>query len=264
MAKSSQRAKISSQEVVNPVKRSTVVTEIIAKERTLVYRVVQERGIIKHFSHPHALQEYEFQEQYRMVCDACTLGLSGAAYGCAKCDFYLHKSCFEAPRELVHGAHSKHTLKLHSKTPYSSPGRVICNSCGKEIKSFTYHCIFCIYDLHIDCAHLPMVMKRDDHKHTLTLYHSFPRFKYSSEEQCHVCRNSIDKRRWVYGCHQCKYWCHSDCVFGEAISSSEEEDSSEDELEDDEDDKREANIRTTTRLKCEMSSKLSLYECSPV
>ncbi|GAB4846392.1 hypothetical protein Ancab_025397 [Ancistrocladus abbreviatus] len=252
MAKISQLAKMSSREVVNPVKRSTMMAEVIARERILVYRMVQEEtDIIKHFSHPHALREYKFQERHRIVCDACELDLLGEAYGCAKCDFHLHKSCFEAPRELEHGGHPKHTLKLLSRTPYPA-GRVICNGCGEENRGFDYHCACCNYDLHIDCAHLPKVMKRDDHRHTLALYYSFPYFQYSGEEYCDVCRNSIDKRRWVYGCRQCKYWCHSDCIFREAISLSEDD---EDE---DEDDKREVNIRTTAWLVHEMSSKLRL------
>ncbi|GAB4846405.1 hypothetical protein Ancab_025410 [Ancistrocladus abbreviatus] len=244
-------AKVSSREVVNAKKRSSVVTEVIARERTLVFRMVQEeRDIIKHFSHSHALREYKLQERHRIVCDACELDLLGVAYGCAKCGFYLHKSCFEAPRELAHGAHPKHTLKLLSMAPYSS-GRFYCNGCGNGGNSFTYNCACCDYDLHIDCAHLPKAMNRDDHEHTLTLYYSFPYFKYSGEEYCHVCRNSVDKRRWVYGYHQCKYWCHSDCIFGEAICSLEEEDSSED-------DEREVNFSSTAMLAYEMKGKLCI------
>ncbi|GAB4846415.1 hypothetical protein Ancab_025420 [Ancistrocladus abbreviatus] len=216
----------SSPEVINPMKRPTVVTEVTAREiRTLEYRTVrQQRDIIKHFSHPHALREHEFHERYRIVCDACILRISGEAYGCAKCDFYLHKSCFEAPRELEHGGHPQHTLKLLSKTTYPSNYGATCNGCGKETKGFRYRCEFCNYNLHLDCAHLPKVMNRDDHQHTLTLYYSLPYYNYSyysfsGEEYCAVCRYAIDKRRWVYGCYQCKYWCHSDCVFGEATST---------------------------------------------
>ncbi|GAB4846255.1 hypothetical protein Ancab_025254 [Ancistrocladus abbreviatus] len=122
--------KVSSREVVNSVKRSTVVTEVIARERTLVYHVVQEeRDVIRHFSHFHALQEYKCQARHCIKCDAYWLDILGAAYGCAKCDFYLHKSFFEAPRELKHGAYPKHALKLLSKAPYSS-GDFWCNGCA--------------------------------------------------------------------------------------------------------------------------------------
>ncbi|GAB4846250.1 hypothetical protein Ancab_025249 [Ancistrocladus abbreviatus] len=124
-------------------------------------------------------------------CPANNNGISGEVYCCAKCNFDLHKSCFDAPRELEHGGHPQHTLKLLSKTPYSS-GKVMCNGCGKENKGFDYHCASCKYDLHLDCAHLPKVMSRDDHQHTLTLYYSLPHSSYCGEEYCAVCRYAID------------------------------------------------------------------------
>ncbi|GAB4846253.1 hypothetical protein Ancab_025252 [Ancistrocladus abbreviatus] len=142
------------------MKRSTVVTEVIARERTLEYRTVrQQRDIIKHFSHPHALREYEFHEHYCMV--------------------------FQVRLVVVPNVIStsiSRALKLQE-------------SSGIE------------------------VMNQDDHQHALALYYSLPYYNYSGEEYCAVCRYAIGERSWVYGCCKCKYWCHSDCVLGEATST---------------------------------------------
>ncbi|GAB4846402.1 hypothetical protein Ancab_025407 [Ancistrocladus abbreviatus] len=224
------------------VKRLTMVTEGIAEERT------QRGKSIRHFSHPHALREYKFQQRrfHHTVCNACELDLFGVAYGCTTCNFYLHKSCFEAPRELEHRAHPKHTLSLLSKSTYSG-GKFLCSGCWKMGGGFTYHCATCQYDLHVDCAYLPKVMKQDYHKHTLTLYYSTAYFAPAVDDQiyCDVCGDSFNKAGWVYACSKCNYWCHTGCICGEAlISSLEEEDSAEDE----EDDEKSGVIDTTPRM----------------
>ncbi|GAB4846408.1 hypothetical protein Ancab_025413, partial [Ancistrocladus abbreviatus] len=126
-------------------------------------------------------------------------------------------------------------------------GKFLCNGCWKLGGGFTYHCATCQYDLHVDCAYLPKVIKQDYHKHTLTLYYSTTYFAPSVDDQIYydVCGDSFNKAGWVYACGKCNYWCHTSCICGEAlISSLEGDDSSEDV----EDDKKSEVIHTTPRM----------------
>ena len=53
------------------------------------------------FSHPHSL--FLVDNKDGIECKACGSACSGLAYGCTKyCNFFLHKSCAEFPREIRH------------------------------------------------------------------------------------------------------------------------------------------------------------------
>ena len=56
---------------------------------------------IQHFSHPHSL--FLVDNKDGIECKACGSACSGLAYGCTKyCNFFLHISCAEFPREIRH------------------------------------------------------------------------------------------------------------------------------------------------------------------
>jgi hypothetical protein len=64
---------------------------------------------IEHFSHEHDLKlTYEVQNNEK--CNGCLRDIVPPFYSCAKCSFFLHKSCAELPRK------KRHPLHLHPLT----------------------------------------------------------------------------------------------------------------------------------------------------
>ncbi|KAM7512290.1 hypothetical protein LguiB_011165 [Lonicera macranthoides] len=184
---------------------------------------------IKHFSHRHPLRVTETREEDSIVCSGCEEVLSGPSYSCitSKCNFNLHKSCFELERVIKHDSHTEHNLVLLPSPPYKEHGDFTCNACLKAGSAFTYHCKTCQYDLHVNCAYLPKSVKRPDHEHTLVLFYSSQLKKLLEEKaaasfSCDVCLKVVDERGWVYYCQKCDFGTHLECI-GFAQSSSQEQ-----------------------------------------
>ena len=59
---------------------------------------------IEHFSHEHDLQLSDEVENNKK-CDGCLRAILPPFYRCAKCNFFLHKSCIELPRKRRHPLH---------------------------------------------------------------------------------------------------------------------------------------------------------------
>ncbi|XP_052194266.1 uncharacterized protein LOC127802472 [Diospyros lotus] len=191
---------------------------------------------VKHFSHHHALRPYNVPEEDYVLCSGCEQYLSGSAYSCSKprCNFHLHKSCFELPRELQHKSHPKHALALLSSPPYKLTGEFTCNACLRTGAAFTYHCKSCNFDLHAKCASLPQTMKRKDHEHPLNLLYSTPYKKGEGDREellfyCDVCEGIVDERCWVYYCEECDYGTDLACATVEPDSDEEGPETGEEE-----------------------------------
>ncbi|KAH9718105.1 phorbol-ester/DAG-type domain-containing protein [Citrus sinensis] len=97
-----------------------------------------EREKIKHFSHKHLLFLLENKRNDKLICVACEKNIQAnhPAYGCHHCEFYLHKSCVELPREIQHPLH-RHPLSLPN--PYSEEYHE-CDACHKHYYGFSYSC----------------------------------------------------------------------------------------------------------------------------
>ncbi|KAI5647702.1 hypothetical protein M9H77_33707 [Catharanthus roseus] len=196
---------------------------------------------IKHFSHPHPLHLQEIKDNSTTTpaktCSGCEDDLSGEIYTCTKskyCNFNLHKSCFDLPREIRHKSHLEHNLILHAKsTGKYTNGEFACNACLKMGSAFVYNCSTCDFDLHIECASLPDSIKRPDHKHPLMLFYSSPDLENETKENevifvCDVCGNEVDNKAWTYYCHECEFGTHLECVGFEVLAQANEK--SEEEL----------------------------------
>ncbi|XP_030934532.1 uncharacterized protein LOC115959982 isoform X2 [Quercus lobata] len=94
---------------------------------------------IKHFSHEHDLKLSDEVENNKK-CDGCLRAILPPFYKCAKCNFFLHKSCIELPRK------KRHPLTLLPKAPYWSQS-FMCNACEQSCNGFTYYCETCKFDL---------------------------------------------------------------------------------------------------------------------
>ncbi|GLT96261.1 hypothetical protein SLE2022_138980 [Rubroshorea leprosula] len=178
---------------------------------------------LNHFSHPHPLVLVEDQEMDWIsiiyYCSACQERVKGSSYNCSECDFCLHKSCAELPREIRHPSHLDHPLILYHKQPgYASLDSWYCNSCRKMYKLgeqlFVYRCSSCDFDLDIRCALLPNLITRDlpksqhfSHPHSLFFiqnHHIEPR-----DRSCSACEEQILGP--FYGCFVCLFFLHQKC-----------------------------------------------------
>ncbi|CAD5321344.1 unnamed protein product [Arabidopsis thaliana] len=132
------------------------------------------RPSVRHASHNHPLRVFKARDEDEVVCSGCELDLTGQAFKCIKsdCDYFLHKSCFELPRETSHKSHPDHPLTLLHSPPYSET--YTCDACGEYGSGFTYNCSECQYDLHVGCAFIPETVEREDHEHPLTLLYNTP------------------------------------------------------------------------------------------
>ncbi|XP_009591761.1 protein VACUOLELESS GAMETOPHYTES [Nicotiana tabacum] len=178
-----------------------------------------------HFSHRHPLKISDVEEEDQVICSGCEHDLSGgSAYACTKmnCNFILHDSCFELPRQIKHKSHPKHTLTLLFFPPYDD-GEFTCDACGNSGHAFTFHCEKCKFDLHVECASLPEIEERKDHQHPLTLCYSNVFFGKDKDVDlmCYVCQRGVGKRCWFYYCLACKFATHMDCVSTQEIQVSE-------------------------------------------
>lgn len=122
----------------------------------------------KHYTHGHGLVLCENIGKEDRLCNACERSIEGptaAAYGCDLCNYYLHKSCAELPRQIQHRFH-EHDLTLPE--PYSRLEHE-CNACHKRGYGFTYSCDKCDFHLDLDCVSLLPSIPSKCHKHKLTL-----------------------------------------------------------------------------------------------
>ncbi|GKV34585.1 hypothetical protein SLEP1_g42948 [Rubroshorea leprosula] len=178
---------------------------------------------LNHFSHPHPLVLVEEQEMDWISiiynCSACQERVEGSSYNCSECDFCLHKSCAELPREINHPSHLYHPLILYEKRPMDCSYSVwFCNSCRKVNESgeelFVYHCSSCDFDLDIRCALLINLISGDIPKlkhfsHQHSLFFLKKHYIEPQDQSCSACEEPISGP--VYCCFDCSFFLHQKC-----------------------------------------------------
>ncbi|KAF2548537.1 hypothetical protein F2Q70_00023501 [Brassica cretica] len=106
------------------------------------------------------------------VCEACILPIgSGSFLGCKECDFALHATCANLPRELEHTFH-RHPLTL--EVDIIEEGFFSCSQCERESCGFMYRCCQeeCEFKMDAKCASLADPLYNGAHQHPLTLLDS--------------------------------------------------------------------------------------------
>ncbi|XP_030934530.1 uncharacterized protein LOC115959981 [Quercus lobata] len=121
---------------------------------------------IEHFSHEHDLKLSDEVENNKK-CDGCIGAIFPPFYRCAKCNFFLHKSCIELSRKKRHPLH-QHPLTFLPKTPYRSKS-FGCDACDQSCNGFTYHCEKCKFDLDVQCSLILEIFSHKGHEHLLRL-----------------------------------------------------------------------------------------------
>ncbi|GLT96251.1 hypothetical protein SLE2022_138920 [Rubroshorea leprosula] len=175
---------------------------------------------LNHFSHPHPLVLVEDQEMDSIStiynCSACQERVEGSSYNCSECDFCLHKTCAELPKEINHPFHTSHPLILYDELQYAARGvGFACNSCQKvKGKEFVYHCSSCEFDLDLRCALLPNLIKGDlpklkhfSHQHSLFFIQNH--YIEPQDLSCSACKEPISGP--VYCCFDCEFFLHQKC-----------------------------------------------------
>lgn len=169
---------------------------------------------INHFSHEHPLILGEEEEKDVIVtCAACGDDCSSSRiYGCEECEYFLHESCANLPRDMKHLYHAEHPLELQVAI-YN-----YCDFCERSIEGFTYRCDECDFDLDIGCALMPSIRpgtttqvedvkkKFFGHDHALTR-------SVKKEEEGVVC-SACEKRctGLIYACDDCEFFLHKGCA----------------------------------------------------
>jgi hypothetical protein len=152
---------------------------------------------LQHFFHSHPLTflHYWAYSNFKYPCDGCCEEILGFSYGCKSCEFFLHKSCGEQPRELQHPLHPQHPLILHIKKRLTR-GR--CYFCNKYIRGgFAYHCLHCNFNLHLKCASIPFTVEAEFHDHPLKLLRKSISFtcdacgKKDEDMYSYLCTNTL-------------------------------------------------------------------------
>uniref|UniRef100_A0A1J3C7C1 DC1 domain-containing protein n=1 Tax=Noccaea caerulescens TaxID=107243 RepID=A0A1J3C7C1_NOCCA len=163
---------------------------------------------VRHPSHSHPLRGHKAQAEEEIICSGCDLDLVGAAFKCTKseCDYFLHKSCFDLPRETRHKSHLDHPLTLLYSPPYES-STYTCDACGEYGSGFVYNCSICKWDLHVGCVFMPELVEREDHAHPLTLLYRTP-YQNGLIFNCDVCQEAVPDNLWSYYCKECDYGTH--------------------------------------------------------
>jgi len=178
------------------------------------------RPSVRHPSHNHPLRGHKAQVEDEIICSGCDLDLLGAYFKCTKseCDYFLHKSCFDLPREIRHKSHPDHPLIL-LYSPQNNNSTYTCDACGEYGSGFTYNCSICQYDVHVGCVSVPETMKHDEHVHPLALIYKAPCPK-DHIFTCDVCDETMPHNLWLYYCQKCDYGAHlHSCVAEEEEKS---------------------------------------------
>ncbi|GLT50177.1 hypothetical protein SLA2020_236830 [Shorea laevis] len=174
---------------------------------------------LHHFGHAHPLVLVKEEIDWISIiyyCSACKERVEGSSYNCTECDFCLHKSFAELPREINHPFHTSHPLILYDERQYAAISVGFrCDSRRKEKgKEFVYHCSSCKFDLDIRCALLPNLITGDfsklkhfSHQHSLFFIQNH--YIEPLYQSCFACEEPISGP--IYFCFDCNFFLHKKC-----------------------------------------------------
>lgn len=168
---------------------------------------------LQHFSHEHPLMfidEFQNEEgREQVVCYGCQKSISGSAYHCGECNYFLHKKCAELPMEINCPLHYQHPLTLLPHPLYAPSKSCECKICGKDDwEWFTYNCSLCEFDVDVLCIleeESYTMITHEGHPHPLTLLLKEVSFLCTA---CHTIEKVVS-----YLCTKCQFWIHKSCAF---------------------------------------------------
>lgn len=162
---------------------------------------IQSEGTILHFSHEHPLR---VETNKRKICQACIIPIyEGDFYSCIECNFILHDTCTNAPRQKQHALHSHPlTLNVGDENNYFIRDACEYKSCG-----FIYRCDNDLtwFELDVRCASISVPSHYQGHEH-LFLSLSPGEFR-----KCQVCKKGRSSGK-ALNCNECDFIICFSCV----------------------------------------------------
>ncbi|KAK1358797.1 Phorbol-ester/DAG-type domain-containing protein [Heracleum sosnowskyi] len=136
--------------------RSRISNKVCVCIKCAVFQVQQstEDPIIVHPAHNHPLALIEYPSSFK--CRACKVNdhILDLSYRCTKCQFWMHKSCGDAPVSFLFHFH-KHPLILAFSLPevYRKFDQY-CRICNERLLwlEWLYCCLNCRFFAHFQCA----------------------------------------------------------------------------------------------------------------
>ncbi|KAK6285020.1 hypothetical protein POUND7_003972 [Theobroma cacao] len=178
---------------------------------------------IENFDHPHPLSYYEAIERNENpipLCDACYLEISGQAYACKNCKYYLHETCATLPYEVLHILHPQHPLQF-----LTFANTFTCYECKGHSYGFSYKCYKCEFTLDVKCATTPIAPKNEgqgliemERFSKLCLFNQNHKLEFfnvrskSLDLKCDACRKQIVGPAYRCGSLFCNYQLHESCL----------------------------------------------------
>nr|XP_017226006.1 PREDICTED: uncharacterized protein LOC108202134 [Daucus carota subsp. sativus] len=111
------------------------------------------------FRHPSHYQHMVslIQQPSSFKCHACNVddNIKHMSYRCTRCQFWVHKSCAEAPRTFQFRFHDEHPLILSLSLPQVyRKFEQYCGLCNKKLSRLVwiYYCPKCRFFTHFQCA----------------------------------------------------------------------------------------------------------------
>ncbi|KAK1391566.1 hypothetical protein POM88_010622 [Heracleum sosnowskyi] len=126
-----------------------------------------------HPQHPVAL----IQHPTSFKCYACNIddNIRDMSYRCTRCQFWMHKSCGDAPTSFQFQFHSKHPLILKFSLPLVyQKFHQYCKLCNVILgrSEWLYCCYNCRFFVHFHCARSSRILSMDENEnHDSSLVH---------------------------------------------------------------------------------------------
>ncbi|CAK9160723.1 unnamed protein product [Ilex paraguariensis] len=131
---------------------------------------IEREAELIHWSHEHPLILFDVQKDDDIkdeitLCDGCVQPISFPFYCCSQCNYFLHLSCVNLPRELRHPIHHEHPMVLCQVMKFYKT--FLCDACCVWTNGFYYNCETCKFILDVKCAFLPTSIAHQAHKNPL-------------------------------------------------------------------------------------------------
>ncbi|KAK1583680.1 hypothetical protein Q3G72_026091 [Acer saccharum] len=173
------------------------------------------------FYHKHALKLCNIRKSHDMIqCLCCTQIISGSAYCCLQCDFFIHQSCKEIPMEIHHPFHSQHILLTQTATWNAYSRYRSCAACKSSIDSIKIGCNECNFQLHVSCANpnrWACALKHACHEHNMYYFVEDDTTESSDDDttgsfECNKCHEKCLDDEAFYRCVGCDFNLHFKCI----------------------------------------------------
>ncbi|KAK1584330.1 hypothetical protein Q3G72_032000 [Acer saccharum] len=179
------------------------------KEPTL-YRLYHEHALklcIVQKLHGSIVQQWLYDTIFPCCC--CRQSISGSAYCCLKCHFFIHESCKEIPKQVQHPFHPQHLLLPQAMDKYDYDSK--CDACKRSILGIKIGCNECNFQLHVSCANpniCACALKHACHEHNMYYFVEDDTTGYYECNNCHQkCVNES-----FYRCVECDFNLHLKCI----------------------------------------------------